>query len=441
VGRTEDLEDELRASWNEGTLAVYADHLQAIGDPRGELISLDLRRDDGVEARRGELLRTWFSPLPVWWDADDRTWYAGDRAGRTWLSFERGLVEAVLDGDDLSALLQFFKHPSCTYLRRLAVSARTVSLRTVLAAFVRRDHHWLGALALRRSESDGTLVCSDTGAFVASTPTLELLEVAGRRILGELNHPALRELVIDGYDAIELANGSPMSAVTTLDYATPARDANANNGVAWLIRARRFPALRRLRLSRHEPVASVFASLQSLDVVRHLTHLDLPGMRTRDDVRRVQAALDIMHGLVEITFARSYAVLGDLGADLEHPSARLRLPPPVPWPPPDDALADRVLEIEDLRIEGSVLAAVMEDQFDGLPDDIQGIWLRFWKGLYLGPSLEHGLDRGFEQTFRADHLLIALDAVVFDRPEVGWLISQLRAELQKRSYEVRMRWL
>lgn len=40
------LRDELKralfASWNTGNLSVYADHLQALDDPRGELIALDL---------------------------------------------------------------------------------------------------------------------------------------------------------------------------------------------------------------------------------------------------------------------------------------------------------------------------------------------------------------------------------------------------------------
>ena len=39
------LEASLRARWDRETLAVYADHLEAIGEPRGELISIDLRID------------------------------------------------------------------------------------------------------------------------------------------------------------------------------------------------------------------------------------------------------------------------------------------------------------------------------------------------------------------------------------------------------------
>jgi len=38
----DDLESALRAAWSAADLAVYADHLQAIGDPRGEIIALDL---------------------------------------------------------------------------------------------------------------------------------------------------------------------------------------------------------------------------------------------------------------------------------------------------------------------------------------------------------------------------------------------------------------
>ena len=38
----EDLERALQSSWDRDHLAVYGDALQARGDPRGELIAIDL---------------------------------------------------------------------------------------------------------------------------------------------------------------------------------------------------------------------------------------------------------------------------------------------------------------------------------------------------------------------------------------------------------------
>jgi len=45
-----ELETALQRELDPDTLAVYADALEAVGDPRGELISLDLRRVEAVAA-------------------------------------------------------------------------------------------------------------------------------------------------------------------------------------------------------------------------------------------------------------------------------------------------------------------------------------------------------------------------------------------------------
>src|SRR5438552_7266092 len=46
VETLDELEATLRARWDRETLAVYGDHLMSAGDPRGELVALDLRIDD-----------------------------------------------------------------------------------------------------------------------------------------------------------------------------------------------------------------------------------------------------------------------------------------------------------------------------------------------------------------------------------------------------------
>jgi uncharacterized protein (TIGR02996 family) len=50
--------------WDRAALAVYADHLTAAGDPRGELIALELEVEDygttvEIDARRRVLLVEW----------------------------------------------------------------------------------------------------------------------------------------------------------------------------------------------------------------------------------------------------------------------------------------------------------------------------------------------------------------------------------------------
>src|SRR5690349_17048148 len=59
------LEADLRRSWGAPQLTVYADYLQSIGDPRGELIAIDLVnlattiQDTGWAQRRRALLDAW----------------------------------------------------------------------------------------------------------------------------------------------------------------------------------------------------------------------------------------------------------------------------------------------------------------------------------------------------------------------------------------------
>ncbi|HET9988193.1 MAG TPA: hypothetical protein VFQ65_06730, partial [Kofleriaceae bacterium] len=61
-----ELERELATAWSRDHLAVYADHLQALGDPRGELIAIDLAgRPAASEGRRAQLVATWLAELPA----------------------------------------------------------------------------------------------------------------------------------------------------------------------------------------------------------------------------------------------------------------------------------------------------------------------------------------------------------------------------------------
>jgi hypothetical protein len=62
-----ELEAALAASWSRELLAVYGDYLQSIGDPRGELIAIDLHvADHGpsaeLAARKISLAGTWLGP-------------------------------------------------------------------------------------------------------------------------------------------------------------------------------------------------------------------------------------------------------------------------------------------------------------------------------------------------------------------------------------------
>jgi hypothetical protein len=91
-----ELEQALRTAWSAETLAVYGDHLQRLGDPRGELVALDLApvpEDDAWRARRHELVVAWL----------------GEESAERWEHLvQHGFVHAVRAGE----------HPGYEWTRR-----------------------------------------------------------------------------------------------------------------------------------------------------------------------------------------------------------------------------------------------------------------------------------------------------------------------------------
>src|SRR5882724_9755150 len=113
------LEAALAVSWDRETLAVYADHLMSEGDPRGELIVLDLelatRSTPELVARRASLLSGWLGRLVP---SDPHTAWVGD-------SFRFGFLEdLVLDERDsmhAQRLASILESPLAPYLKRVTV--------------------------------------------------------------------------------------------------------------------------------------------------------------------------------------------------------------------------------------------------------------------------------------------------------------------------------
>src|SRR5512138_681369 len=93
----DELEAEARSNPYGEAMGVYADLLQAEGDPRGEWIALDECADDQADARRGELLRAWLGEVAdVCWDPMFETWI-GLRDGMS-LEPRRGFLSAHCEG-------------------------------------------------------------------------------------------------------------------------------------------------------------------------------------------------------------------------------------------------------------------------------------------------------------------------------------------------------
>lgn len=131
-----ELEAQLRARWDdEERWAVYADALLASGDPRGELISLELRlarQPDDPELRaasmvlQAELAQGWTPPYAV--NASRVSWSRG---------FVTGLRSIELsDIDEVSCLARVLDSSRLRMLRRLELRVHEVPEPELLPALV-----------------------------------------------------------------------------------------------------------------------------------------------------------------------------------------------------------------------------------------------------------------------------------------------------------------
>jgi hypothetical protein len=183
VALRDELEQALLASWNTGDLTVYADHLQSLGDPRGELIALDLApsRDRAWQQRRRALLDAWLGPV------------LAASGGRL---VQHGVLHELRDGhgppglldSPLGAVIRGFSAQSGAY--------RGPPASAVLRALDRLAAHprpWLTRLAL---DYCGDTLCDPAlrDRLIAATPNLVELYTLGERLFDTFHHPSLRRL-------------------------------------------------------------------------------------------------------------------------------------------------------------------------------------------------------------------------------------------------------
>ena len=418
---------------DDATLGVYADFLQSQGDPRGELIALDLRPPSmslhSVEVRRGQLLRTWLGDeVEVLLDPDQQLWYVGDLSS-TYATFDCGFVDLFIDDPSDDALLAHLLHGSGgEHLRRVSIQGSEDVIEPMLAHLVAKPRPWLQQLAVSRTDGWKLLVDRALGErFVAATPNLEVLDLLGRNLFDRLAHPTVRELGITGCESIDLADGPPMPALHTIDFAFDGESPTPRG----LFGSERVPALRRFNCSRNEPGnVQLFAELGTLGVAAQITHLVLPSIRSRRDHALVQAAIDRMPMLREIQLARAYATFGPI-EELRHSWARVKVPSPLPWPPRE--MLVRMLAIDGYATDLTDLVDVLEEQYDDLPEEQRAIWYRFWTAV---DSLQG------EQAFNVGDLSSALGALVVP-PHLASLRDRLleRVRQRRQNYFAMLYWI
>jgi hypothetical protein len=197
-------------------LAILADRLQTLADPRGELIALSLamaagNRDPALAQRRGELMH---ALAPALGASDKVTWGIG---------FIRSLaLQSLRTEAQLALLAPLWQHPSLAVLAELSIGIHRSAPSSAISSIV--DLLPTSLRALRR-DSHLPGLWPDLGAL-ARLHRLERLAFSGSAAFAELAHPHLVRLELElNAPLAELAALSPrtLPRLTELEFRGTAR--------------------------------------------------------------------------------------------------------------------------------------------------------------------------------------------------------------------------
>jgi hypothetical protein len=415
VASTSDLEAALQARWDLETLAVYADALIARGDPRGEVVALDLHIAE--HGSTPELEQTRRDLLFAWLGGDEL-------CGRAWRpqDFRFGLLEDFGITSDtqhtaeerVAALLAC---PAGSWLRGLGFLTSAAHLAASLELLATRRLPWLRRLSIDQVDEAGPVPPAIVNAFVAATPYLEELALEGVRVLASPVHPHVRTLRLVGGEALVVGRAA-MPQVSKLELVLVDREPSELRDLAALVNPRLFPGLSHLDLSRNEysyPTGNrhnrpVFPFVFAIEAFERVTQLRLPSVRSDDDARAVLELL-ARYPRLEVTIARTYKQT--LLDDVDDP--RLHVAPPRRWLPRDVVSSREALTITLPGAYGDELALAsciehLERAFDAMAPDARTAWNAVWDFLAeLGWEDEDG--KPTSKPFEAATLLRALEAL------------------------------
>jgi hypothetical protein len=161
---------ELRDA-DDATWAVFADELLSRGDPRGELIHLQLgKREPGLVKRERELLKN-----------DERLGGPRQLLASLDATWRRGFLSRVRSPSAV-ALQVLLKHPSGALLDELVLDNPNIALDELVDAVGASQHKGLRALVIR-SDDSGVRFEREVGlGSVLALPALQRLEATVREI-------------------------------------------------------------------------------------------------------------------------------------------------------------------------------------------------------------------------------------------------------------------
>lgn len=418
----EELEAALQARWDPETAMVYADALIARGDPRGELIALDLHAAHHGET--AELAQQRRVRAEAWLGPEQRSYLFGEvRFGM----LERFTIRSERTRPAARFVAELFASPAAPYLRSVQIDASAKQVAAALQLLAARPLPWLRRLAITQ-EYNGPVPRATLDAFAAAAPHLEELSLEGTRVVTTPVHPNVRTLQIVGGDAL-VVGAAAMPSVTEIDlvfdrYCEP----NKRLAFAPLLNPRLFPALERLDLSRSpgtEWAGSLFSFIHAIESFERIMQLRIPALPSDLDAHAAHVLLE-RYPRLEITVAGMYRRSLPDGA--LHP--RLHVPATRPWPPREQVpVGSQGLTIsppgEEIMLQSCV--DLLEEQFDAMSPGAQAAWAALWDFLD-GLGWYHQDYHPIVLPFDAATLRCALEAL--DDDDVGGHCRRIAAWLR-----------
>jgi hypothetical protein len=294
MGSLEQLEAGLRDPFDRGQLAVYADALQAQGDPRGELIAIDLERDTGnpseeLALRKRELMGTFVPEHPA-------------------IRCKYGFVDVVANAPT-SILDTLLLGPLGRFLRTFTIAAPANQIRCVAMTLAMRPRPWLERLVIEQSASGHVQLPRELGLQLArALPRLQSLSVSGHSVMPLVVFPHVTRLAaspIHALAALVTDAGGYLPAVCELDLQVHQR---VPRSPVVALTPKQLPALRRLDLSRSASGYhfDTFRFLAQLAIVGQLDYLKVPQLLHVEQATQLQHALDRMPSLEVLEIAGGY---------------------------------------------------------------------------------------------------------------------------------------
>ncbi|MEO8703653.1 MAG: DUF3553 domain-containing protein [Kofleriaceae bacterium] len=338
--------ERLREGPDDELMLVFADWLQSVADPRGELIAVQHALETATGADRVPLADTEKKLLAV-----HRKHLTPERIDGT-LHWHRGFVQrVVLTNVEIASLARVFAHPSLRLVRELVVDNKTHSGRVVAANLPTPLPATLRTLELRNPVSRDPTLGLIGPLLAGSLVQLERLVLEGGADLEDVRHPTLAEL--------ELAISDATAEVAATPRGTPRTFSDRVAG----LKRKHLPALTRLTIRADRGLDATVAALASTGIVAGLSTLALHGDLTPAGLEPLRslrklalAVLDLRHTRVLRTDLPRFAKL----------AATIVLEDPVAAPAEPATIAIREWLVRHTRRPEWGTGRVVEETDDGL---------------------------------------------------------------------------